>query len=401
MMRAAQAYEAGVWRAMMVMTVIMIGAGGLGASGFVALFGLLMAPLLARRAVADLATAPLVPALLAAAIAWTVLSLSWSPYDRPDQAIKLTLLTPLYVLAAFWASGLNDQTARPRLGWLCVLMVIAALYFLFEAVMGAPVSGWVKVNLEGYDDPVVVAIHADRILARGLTGFILAGGPCALALALRPGLASRTGAAIMVAAALAGGLAFGVEANLLAVLAGATAAALAWRFGGKGLAGLLFLAGGLVILAPVYMAALTALFSDEALSALPLSWHMRFEIWRFALEQIAAAPLSGHGLDAARVLGDDVTLRGVSFNQLPLHAHNAGLHIWVETGFIGAALFAAVLAALGRACWRAALSPPLAAGLAFAAAAFLATVMVGSGVWQEWLHGCLAAGCAAAFMIRR
>jgi Lipid A core - O-antigen ligase and related enzymes len=109
----------------------------------------------------------------------------------------------------------------------------------------------------------------------------------------------------------------------------------------------------------------------------------------------------GHGLDAARLLGEDAVLRGEPFNTLPLHAHNLGLHIWLETGFVGAALFSAALAALGWRCMRSDMTSGAAAGAGFAGAAYLATVMVGSGVWQEWLHGCLAAGLAGAAMIRR
>lgn len=401
MNHAAALYETSVWRFWLFVTVLMVGGGGLGASTSVGFIGLMLAPLLARDVLQRIAAAPMVPALAAAAIGWTALSLAWSPYDRPDQAIKLALLSPLYMLAAFAALRLSAATASRLLSWLSILLVMLAGYFLIEAAFDAPLASWVKVNLEGYVDPEAIAFRSTLTLARGVTGFIVIAGPCALFLAQRPGAAARAGAGLILAAALIGGFTFQVEANLLALFAGAAAAVLAWRHGGKGLGVLLFIAAGLVILGPVYMGAFTALFSDDMAASLPLSWHMRLEIWRYALEQIAAAPVTGHGLDAARILGEDAELRGVPFNLLPLHTHNGALHIWLETGLIGAALFTAALAALGQACWRSQMSQARAAGLAFAGAAYLATVLVGSGVWQEWLHGCLALGCAASFMIRR
>jgi O-antigen ligase len=401
MNRALDLYQAGVWRFWLLLTAVFIAGGGLGASGSAGFIGLMLSPFLVRPAILGVASRPLVPALFVAAIAWAALSLSWSPYDRPDQALKLVLLSPLYILAVFAAAQMDDARARRRLLWIGVPILIVAGYFLVEALGGSPVASWVKVQFEGYLDPALTRAHADRALARAVTGYVIIAGPVALAFWVSKSMPARVAATVLLAAALAGGLAFGVAANLLSLVAGVAAAVLAWRFAGKGLAALCFIASALVIAAPFYMGALVWVISDEAAANLPLSWHMRLEIWRFALDQIAAAPGVGHGLDASRVLGGETLLRGVRVDQLPLHAHNAGLHIWLETGAVGAALFSLTLGALGWRCWRSPMQPMQAAGAAFAGAAFLATVMVGSGIWQEWLHGCLAIGCASAFMIRR
>ncbi len=401
MMRAVALYEACVWRAMLVLTALFIGASGLGVAASAGLIGLLLLPILALPAARALFAAPLAPALLAAALTWTALSLIWSPYDKPDQALKLVLLTPLYGLAVFAAARASQDAVHRRLGWIVMPMVIAAVYFLVEALLGAPVTLQFKTMFESADTPIDLNTRTQISLARGTTGFVIVAGPAAIALLARGDRAGQAGAGLLLAAALAGGFAFGVEANLLALAAGVAAAALAWRFGERALGALCFAAAASIAAAPLYVGALIALVSDELAASLPLSWHMRLEIWTYALEQIAASPLIGNGLDSARVLGEDAVLRGEPFNTLPLHAHNAGLHIWLETGFVGAALFAAALAALGWRCMRASLSPAQAAGAAFAGTAFLATVLVGSGVWQEWLHGCLAAGLATALMIRR
>lgn len=401
MSRAIQLYEAGVWRAMLVLTALFVAAGGLGVSTSAGLIGLLLLPLLALPAARALAAAPLAPCLFAAALVWTALSLSWSPYDKPDQALKLLLLTPLYGLAVYAAARAPLEAVRSRMRWLIGLMLIVAAYLLIEAALDAPIALLAKGAFEDPDQPIALYPRTMIVLARAVTGFIIIAGPAAIALLTRGDRAGQAGAGLLVLACLAGALAFRVDANALAFAAAAAAAASAWRFGGRALGALCFVAAASVAAAPLYLGALIALMPDEMAASLPVSWHMRLEIWTYVLDQIAASPLIGQGLDSARVLGEDAVLRGEPFNTLPLHAHNAGLHIWLETGFVGAALFAAALAALGWRCMHASLCQAQAAAAAFAGAAFLATVLVGSGVWQEWLHGCLAVGLAGALMIRR
>ena len=402
MIRPLDLYQVAVWRVWLYASAVFLGGGGLMVSGSAGFIGLMLLPFLAATAARAVLARPIPVGLFAAALAWTAVSLTWSPYDQPDQALKLALLSPLYLLVVFAAARLDDRTAGRRLFWITAPFSLLAIFFLIEALLGAPISLSFKTDLEGYGDtPAQAEAFADRTLARGLTGFVMIAGPAAIAMLARGGLAGRAGAGLLAAAGLVGGAAFGVEANLMALFAGAAAAVLAWRFTGRGMAALCFAAAAAVLAAPLYMAALTALISTETAEALPVSWHMRLEIWRFTLERIAAAPWVGHGLDAARVLGEDTALRGTVFNTLPLHAHNAGLHIWLETGAVGALGYAAALTALGRACLSASIPPGAAAAAAFAGAAFLATVMVGSGVWQEWLHGCLAIALATALMIRR
>lgn len=401
MSRTAALYEAGVWRFWLVLTAVFVCAGGLGAASSAGFIGLMLAPFLVLPAVRAVRAGPLAAGLVAAALAWAAMSLAWSPYDRPDQAIKLALLTPLYILVVFAAARMADGAAKARLAWIVIPMLLAGIFLLIEAALGGAISEAVKAATESDGRAADVGVRTMIVLARGATGFVIIAGPAAVALLTRGDLVGRCGAGLLLAAALAGGFAFGVEANLLAVLGGGGAAALAWRQGGRGLGTVCFIAAGCVGAAPLYMAAATGLLGGDPADALPLSWHMRLEIWAYALDQIGQAPVFGHGLDAARVLGEDAVLRGEPFNTLPLHAHNAGLHIWLETGFVGAALFSAALAALGWRCMRCDINPHAAAAAAFSGAAYLATVMVGSGVWQEWLHGCLAIGLATAAMIRR
>lgn len=395
-------YQAGLWRFLLFMTALAIATGGMSASATVGLISLGLLPFLVPPAVRATLAAPLAPGLLALAIAWTALSWTWSPYGRPDQVYKLVLLTPLYVLVPFAASRLTDERARALIAWTAIPLALTATYFLIEIAFGAPVSLYVKTEWQGHSDAADAVARAYIALGRGATGFLLAAPPIAIACWMYGGRPWRGLAIFLIAAGAIAGLGFGIEANFLAWLSAAGVALAAWRAPRMALSGLCLAAAALILTAPVYIAALLSLVPDSLAQALPLSWHMRLEIWAFALSQIADAPLFGSGLDATRVLGNEtVSVRGVDMVRLPLHAHNVGLQIWLETGFVGAALFSATLAAAGLAVWRTSISPARAAALGAAGAVFLTTVMIGSGVWQEWLHGCLAAGCAAAFMIRR
>ena len=233
----------------------------------------------------------------------------------------------------------------------------------------------------------VSAPAAERVLR---SGALAAGLPWVAAAAL-----------LLVLAGVLGSFSFGIDANVLALAVGLLAAASAWRFPHATLQTGLVIGASLIIAAPLLMGALISLLPAALLEALPASWAMRIEIWRFAMEQIALAPVLGHGLDASRVISEPAVLRGIEFDRLPLHTHNAGLTIWLETGAVGALLFGGALIGLSRAIGEVQISRVQAAALAHAGAVFLVTVLVGSGIWQEWLHGALAFAIAATLLIRR
>ncbi|MFC7551802.1 O-antigen ligase family protein [Pseudoroseomonas wenyumeiae] len=252
-------------------------------------------------------------------------------------------------------------------------------------------------------------------------------------------------------ASLAFGLkpAASVMALLLPLLAGASLAP-RWRVGALllGLAVLLVLPGdtaklaalagvlvaGAVALAPrrmpqVVAAALAAvLLATPALLApvidmmgprverLPPSGIHRLLIWDFALGRAAEKPLTGWGMESARILpgGEarpDPLRLGVTdpdlriwFTQpqlrlLPLHPHNGPLQLRLELGWIGAALAALALLMLGLAAARCAV-PAAAAG---ALASGFVTFFASFGVWQNWwlCAAALALTIAAALPARR
>lgn len=400
MSEGLRAYEAVIVRALIVIGFVMIGAGGLGMAASAALMGLILLPGAAPAALRAGLAEPAPLLFLAAAIAWAAISLLWSPYDRPDQALKLVLLTPFFILAPFALSRLSDERAGSLFRWFAVCAVLLALYLLIEMATGSLISRAVEIHIEGAE-PASAKFLTDRQHGRGVSAYLMVLGPVALGLWTMGGRLRRSAALLLVLAGALGAVSFGIEANILALSLAVLAAASAWRFPHATLQIGLVIGASLIIAAPLLMGALISFMPAAFLEALPLSWAMRIEIWRFAMEQIALAPVFGHGLDASRPISEMAVLRGVTFDRLPLHAHNAGLTIWLETGAVGALLFGGALIAVSRALGQVPISRLQAAALAHAATVFLVTVLVGSGVWQEWLHGALAFAIAAALLIRR
>ena len=120
--------------------------------------------------------------------------------------------------------------------------------------------------------------------------------------------------------------------------------------------------------------------------SLPLSWQHRVAMWDYTAQRIGEAPFWGHGFDAVRTFDDTMTL-GVaeSWRIVSLHPHNAGLHIWVETGLIGASLASLTLFFIGR---KAVDWAKKSSTLAMTISGFIIAVTIISsvtyGVWQDW-----------------
>lgn len=372
-------------------------AGGLAlaaVSGLAALFA--MKP---RALLSALERPPLTLMLLAAAIGWTCLSLIWSPYDRPDQAIKLALLTPLYLALPFFAAQL-DEAGRAQVRPLIVAAAAASLLFVaVEALFQAPVTASYKLGVEGYDtDFATLLAFAHRLLARGTVFVLMIAGPAMLLLWRTGSRPLRIAAACLLALALIAASSFSVAANTAGLLMALALSALALRFPVRTLQGLLAGTAGILMLAPFLFAVALALVPDGFGDALPMSWAWRLEIWNHVLALIAERPLTGHGLDIARVDDSTAMLRGMQIDLLPLHSHNAMLSIWLETGFVGALLWACALLGLATRLARRPLGRDLCAMLVYAGTVWLVSVMLGIGVWQEWHHGALSLAVASALI---
>lgn len=129
----------------------------------------------------------------------------------------------------------------------------------------------------------------------------------------------------------------------------------------------------------------------------------RISIWQVTAKHIFDRPILGHGFDTSRALyGPDTKVENIFFpdkperrwpniaEPIPLHPHNMALQIWLELGFLGAALYAVFLVMLIHVvAIKYAKFYERAAGFAM----LFSTLVIASvsfGAWQGWWLSALA-----------
>lgn len=377
-----------------------ITSGGLGLAAAGVLFALLAFP--ARPAISHLRQHRLATMLAVAAVVWITLSYAWSPFRNPEEVLKFAILTPLFILvpAAAAQIGAGDRVLARTV--LIGSAAFAVFVLMMESLTGGDVALSYKLDVEGYTpDRTDIPIRVDKVLSRGTTPAIMLSGIAIMVLWTGRDLALRVIAAALAVMTVCIAFDFSSAANSIAVLAATVLTAIAMKWPVATLRTLLIGLGLAVLTGPLLFTMLLSFASPEFGAALPMSWEWRLEIWRFALERIGEAPLAGHGIGASRVIDATMQLRGHEIDLLPLHAHNAALTIWLETGFAGAALTAATLFALARSVRIKPRLPALTLQMVvFALSVWAVNVAFSYGVWQEWHHGGLALAIAAAFVSR-
>lgn len=357
-------------------------AGGLGISAICALVGiagLVSVPWLKIERVPEWVWA------MALFLGWVLLTSLWSPYedmrDMPNP-VKVGLGGVLYTSMLLVVQSATTMNSRLLRHFFLAMMVLSVGLLLIDLLTGYGLTYLIDPLKEGED--------ATR--KRGSTEMNLGHAVAVLTLLLMPAMVIlsreiRMGwvAALAFAAALGlAALLSGLSAGLLAMIAAFVAAALAYM---KPVLALRLMTWGAILsilLAPLVGYALDYM-GPETKAALPFSWEHRAEMWAFTAQEIFKAPLWGQGFDAVRTFDATMQLKGHEWAIVSLHPHNAGLHIWVETGLIGAALAALTVLAMGTAAETFIQGSR---GRAIALCGFMAASIVicstTFGVWQEW-----------------
>lgn len=327
-------------------------------------------------------------------VGWVASSALWSPAKilAGETAMRLTAMAVLGPMTV-WAcasGGVKDQ-AMVRRGLIAGL-VISLSILSFEALSQATINKLASPE----KDPLAIAGDLGRAATATLClcwlGFLFL---------LRTEV-RRSLIAVFVITCFLLSTQFGTDLNAIGLVVGTCAALLALYFPRVAIG---VLTGGcalLMILAPIVYPLVTKVVTALAPSGqLPLSYGRRAQMWEVAADLIAQKPLAGWGVGAGSTFDQVVRFGGYDWPLIQLHPHAAPLHIWLETGAIGAALASITIIAAGAAAIRVFGSNRAVASAFVGGATFLALNWAFShAAWREWMWCSFAALTAYALMAR-
>lgn len=345
-----------------------------------------------RRRPAFPADLPTTAAALAFVI-WAAVTASWSPSARA----ALTALEIAYVGAgAFliwnWLAGMDAAARRQMTRIAAASIAVGMIVYALEVAYDYPMN-----RLWNGDRPAEW-FAGSNVPKRGAALLALLAWPlAAFAAAEVPSRFHRWAETAVAAACVALASLLASRSALTAALVGgaAYAAALAGQALKVRRALQIAMAAAFIGAVPMGLTLATAT-ADWPTDGWARSALHRFEIWGHAATRALESPLTGQGIDASRSLpikGEVSRFAPLVNSAMPLHPHNAFLHVWLELGLIGAAL-------AGFVAWRLLGRAHTAAALGWAACA-LALTSSAYGVWQAWwMSGIAAAGLLVALASR-
>jgi len=327
---------------------------------------------------------------------WVFVSSFWSPYDDPNgfsNPLKFIIGVPLYIAFAYGIARARD-VATIRFNHILMAMAVMA-------------SGWLLIDLlsnygltlmiDPLNDGEIInnrISDANMNVGHAITVWVLLLAPVIYLMAnmLKYG---KVIAGLYVLSLLTAAYLSQLSVGLMGIIAVLVAMGLAKVLPRTTILILLAMAVAAIVLAPL-MGIISGALPESATSALPFSWEHRVTMWDYTASRIWESPIWGHGFDAVRTFEDTFSARGFEdLNIIWLHPHSAGLHIWVETGFIGALLAALTLGLLGHELYQEiGNDPKLAVPVAGYVAATILICTVTYGVWQEWWWGSLIIAAA-------
>jgi O-antigen ligase len=315
-------------------------------------------------------------ALLGAFGAWVALSALWSPVRDTQQGWRLLGGLACGLLFVASVNGTAPSRRLVRGAALAAVIVLAGLAVV-EASYGTPLN---RLGQPGVSDPGVLQRNPGRGVAilvmlfwASVGGWASGGGVVrALGWVMAPIVAWL-------------GFSFGMAVNVVSFGAGLFAFVFGVLAPRIALQTMSTVFGVWLIAAPWILPGLLSRV-HAYFPTLPDSWAVRTEIWRFVSARVAEHPWMGMGLDASRTFAGQTVTQNVTHDIVPLHPHNAALHIWLETGLVGAVLAAAAVIVGGWMAARALRQHRTTIASACAAFAVLAVLWtVSYGAWQEWM----------------
>ena len=362
-------------------------AGGLGIAAIMALCALFgLVGIWKLCPVSTLKNIPPAIWALMVFLLWAWVSQFWSPW-HPKTALgnadKLLIGVPLYLgcAAMLAAQARLGAMFLPRI--LTGLVVLGMLAVIYDTLSGYSLTFLFKppepdgdINLR-IGDTLQNLGHHVTVLAVLI--------PPLIVLNWQQGGRNRLASVILAPGLLAAGLVTGMNVVVIGVIIAALAMILTWRWPRLGLSLVFGLSGCAVLFAPV-LGFIARQLGPDIRARLPFSWEERVATWGYMYDKIMAKPWIGYGFDAVRTFNDTHTIRGFKNRALvSLHPHNGGLHIWGETGLVGAVLACLALFL----AWRNLAQPgrlSRAQSVGLSGLVIMATLIssLSYGVWQDW-----------------
>ncbi len=389
---------------MFVALPFMSHAGGLGIAAIVALTGLLGIIGFWPGHLKDfLLRVPLAFWAIMGLLIWATLSVFWSAYHSDDilnNAIKMLFGMPVYLGCAAMMRAQNKYA--PNI--LPKLLVVA----LFGSITAILIDLMSNYSLTMFLDPLaegesMARRQGDMIqnVSHAVSVLTLLAAPVSVLL-WHKGWPGKVFAVIIIA--LIGFCTH--KANASAAQIGLIVALVFMALANFkpifALRGAFIMAGVCLLFAPV-LAFVSGKLSPEIRTKLPFSWEERVFNWDALYQKILEHPFFGHGFDAVRTFHDTHTIRGYEGRALvSLHPHNAGLHLWVEVGFVGVALACLGLFLGVRQLTSAdVLSKPQMIATTGMCAATATMASLSYGVWQDWWWAVIIFAAASISLVQR
>jgi O-antigen ligase len=327
-------------------------------------------------------------------VGWAMVSATWSP--APELAAEtvrrlgaMVILAPIAIWASVSPARMDALNARRAiLGGLAIALFILT----FETLTGAAINKVASPE----KDPLAIAGDLGRAATASLSLFWV-GFACLKRDVDSPKLLIGY---VVVCAFIA--FQFGTDLNTAGLALGCCATLLALNFPRVAIGTLSASCAVIVICAPLLYPFLAKLAIGLAPGGhLPMSYGRRVQMWNFAADLIAQKPLAGWGVGASSTFDKIVRFEGFDWPQIQLHPHAAPLHIWLETGAVGALLASAAIIAAGGAALSAFGRHKAAASAFVGGMTFLALHWgLSHAIWREWMWTSFAAVIAFSLALR-
>jgi len=385
--------------AVLILLPLVSHAGGLGIAPLIFILGLLGLTLAVKTKRFKITN---VQIALMFFLAWLCVTSLWSPY-KPDDVLTNYIKLFLMVMVFYWSWPLFEYTARRRPRRLRHIFM-AAVFFTVGLLVIDLLSNFGLTLLfnppSDYKDKIFKLIDAEMNLGHSITIVVILAAPVTmLMLKQMPKSIARAAVVLFIVLLTYSSVLNGLTVGLLGLVSVILATFAGYSYPQKIPKILLTLIIVFIMMSPV-LSLLAFNYVGESGTDLPQSWDHRLRMWGYCWQVIAEHPLKGAGFDASRTFDETFILRdGREITIVSLHPHNAGIQIWTETGFIGALLASAIIAALFKPVRKYALDRTRGGAVSGVIVAIVIISSLTYGAWQFWWWSCLFLSVGALHLI--